>query len=524
MKKEQFYEAMGDIDDRLVNEASRSAQVKPKTWRYFAAAAACLVVCAGAGAALNHIYNGRNTVPVENESSAASGTSAQPAAGANTSAPTTQQTETINIEPPASAKKCKVLAEAVYPELPPYPEMPTEGTEEEWEKFTALQEEWWNANKVLSEQPEGFDKGMDEFFRNSVGTLMTEQDGTNKVYSPASLYMALGMSAEITDGNSRGQILGLLGQDSIEEMRSHAKSVWQSVYKKDNTATCVLADSLWMNSMFPCKQSTADSLAENYYASIFTGDPAAEEYTQMFRGWIDGQTDGLLGDYTKELKLDPDMVMTLASTVNYSGKWLEKFQKENTSAETFHAPSGDREAQFMHADRQTAYWSGGNFGAISMSLENNGEMRLILPDEGFSAEELFTDGDALNFMTSWNDYENGEYSIVHMSVPKFDVSAHINLSTELKKLGVTDIFDSSISDFTPLTEDIGGIFISQAEQDSRVMIDEEGCRAAAVTIMGGMGAGAPDNEVDFVLDRPFVFEIVGGNGIPLFVGVVNVPE
>ena len=33
----------------------------------------------------------------------------------------------------------------------------------------------------------------------------------------------------------------------------------------------------------------------------------------------------------------------------------------------------------------------------------------------------------------------------------------------------------------------------------------------------------PDDEIDFVLDRPFLFVIESNDGLPLFVGVVNEP-
>ena len=32
-----------------------------------------------------------------------------------------------------------------------------------------------------------------------------------------------------------------------------------------------------------------------------------------------------------------------------------------------------------------------------------------------------------------------------------------------------------------------------------------------------------EDEIDFVLDRPFLFVITGAQGLPLFVGVVNQP-
>ena len=75
-----------------------------------------------------------------------------------------------------------------------------------------------------------------------------------------------------------------------------------------------------------------------------------------------------------------------------------------------------------------------------------------------------------------------------------------------------------------MTTDADEIFLSKAQHATRVTIDEEGCTAVAYTVM--MAAGGtmpPDDEVDFVLDRPFIFAIISADGLPMFVGVVNNP-
>ena len=52
----------------------------------------------------------------------------------------------------------------------------------------------------------------------------------------------------------------------------------------------------------------------------------------------------------------------------------------------------------------------------------------------------------------------------------------------------------------------------------------EGIDAAAYTMMLYCGSPMPpDEEIDFVLDRPFLFVIESNDGLPLFVGVVNEP-
>ena len=52
------------------------------------------------------------------------------------------------------------------------------------------------------------------------------------------------------------------------------------------------------------------------------------------------------------------------------------------------------------------------------------------------------------------------------------------------------------------------ICYSQVKHDARVTIDEKGCTATAYTVMMMAGAGRPpEDEVNFVLDKPFLFAI-----------------
>ena len=419
-----------------------------------------------------------------------------------------------------------LLASAVYPEMPTYPD---ESEYPDWEEFEPIYDEWREANLDLKNQPEGYKDGFDTFFYNSSRTFLADAGTDNKVYSPLSLFMALSMSAEISDGNTRQQILDVLSQDDIDSLRSHAKSIWLANYMNDGMAKCVLANSLWTNSNIPYTQSTIDSIAGNYYSSVYSGDPASDKYNRLMQDWINEQTDGLLSDYVSDIKMDSEMVLTLASTVNFSGKWNHKFSKDLTAPGVFHSPAGDIECDFMNSERDTSYFWGDKFAAVSMYLENNGHMRLILPDEGITPEDLINDDSAIGYMMNTNEYSsdkyvNNKFVTVNLSVPKFDISSNIDLKDGLEKLGITDAFDPYNSDFSPLTEQSDGVFISKVEQDTRVIIDEDGCKASSLTIMIADGAAMPDDYVYFTLDRPFIFEIMSETGLPLFIGIVNNPK
>ena len=202
--------------------------------------------------------------------------------------------------------------------------------------------------------------------------------------------------------------------------------------------------------------------------------------------------------------------------------WTEyRITLENTSSETFHAPSGDMACDFMHQEGSRDYFWGDRFSSVSQRLENDGAMWFLLPDEGVTPEDLLNDPEVLSFLTgAWETWENQKDMMVNLSVPKFDVSSDQNLLSGLEALGVTAVLNRETADFSPLTPQP----LSQASHAARAAIDEEGCTAAAYTVMALSGGGEPMGEtIDFTLDRPFLFVITGSNGLPLFTGIVNRP-
>ena len=302
-----------------------------------------------------------------------------------------------------------------------------------------------------------------------------------------------------------------------------------------------MAGSLWLRDGVSYNQETLDTLAEVYHASAFSGKMGAEEYNQALRSWINAMTGGELARQAEGLSFDPDTVLGLVSTLYFKGSWSDPFDPGQNTQGVFHAPSGDVEAEYMNREEvHGTYFRGEHFGAVSLGFQVwEYSMWLILPDEGYTVDDLMASGEAMEFITArkyegynvqaeeaipgWPDQEDLR---VNMSLPKFDVSSDLELSDALKALGVTDVFDRDASDFTPLgVETDGPVYLSQAQHAARVTIDEEGCTAASyVDLMLVGDALPPDEVVDFTLDRPFLFAITGEGNLPLFVGVVNQPN
>lgn len=435
------------------------------------------------------------------------------------------------------------LALAAYPEIHPYPRQDEYFDDYTDESSTAyeLALAEWRADMMELKSYSDYTGLMDGFLSRSAAQFLTGAGEENRIYSPINVYMALSMLAEATGENTRAQILELLQADSIEALRERASALWKDHYRDDGTVTSILGNSLWLRDDFTYSQKVLDVLAKDYYASSFSGKMGSAEYDQALRDWINGQTNGLLAEQASQLKMDPRTALALASTIYFKAAWDGEFSKEATETDTFHAPGGDVDADFMHHTLEHSYYYwGDHFAAVQLPFQEGGSMWLILPDEGYSVDELLQSGEAMDFLLAdkhgkWDEkaqesvgaWPGQKYLTINLSMPKFDVSSDLDLIEGLKALGVTDVFDMNVSNFDPLeasTDD--PLYVGKAQHAARVKVDEEGCEAAAYTVMFVYCGAAmpPDEEVDFVLDRPFLFAVTGETGLPLFVGAVNQPN
>lgn len=423
----------------------------------------------------------------------------------------------------------ETLAKAVYPEAAPYPdESRYSGAPGEFDLYGFNQAyEPWREQKSARRDAAKRLSGLSAFYQSTVPAFLSGSGSENRVYSPISLYSALAMLAETTDGESREQILALLNMENIEALREQAKNLWTANYQNDGASTTILANSVWLNQGVDFVRETVDRLAGDYYASSYRGDPASEEMNRLLRDWLNEQTGGLLEEAVKNTELSPETVMALYSTVYFRAKWDWEFESVNNDEKIFHGVSGDVTAEFMNATNDAgAYYWGEDYGAIDLFFADGGGMWLILPDEDKTVDDVLASGEYLEMIEKMYRYEwkDRQDMIVHYSVPKFDVSSEIKLNEGLEALGVTDIFDAGIADFSPLAEEPEELHVSSARHAARVVIDEQGCTAAAFTELAVRGGGGyvPKEEIHFVLDRPFLFVITSDTGGILFTGTVNV--
>lgn len=393
------------------------------------------------------------------------------------------------------------------------------------EKYDEDWDAWWESYQEKTADMTD-PAALTHWFTTSIPALMQNAGKENRVCSPLNIYMALSMLAAVTGGETRQQILDALDAESLDALQKQAAQLWAENSWDDGLVTSTLANSIWLRDGYNYNSETLQKLGEDFYASAFSGEMGSDAYNNILRDWINEHTGNLLTEQAGKLELNADTVLALVSTLYYSASWHDKFSSAATTQDVFHAPNGDVSTDFLHSSDSNTVYYGDGFSAIGLSLENSGRMWLLKPDEGVDAAELLQNEDTLGFLLANGGWSQTQRAIVNLSLPKFDVSSDLDILDTLAQLGMTDVLDGIKSDFTPLTAANDSLALTQAKHAARVKIDEDGCEAAAYTILGVEATAmmGPEDEIDFTLDNPFVFAITGIDGLPLFVGLVNQPN
>lgn len=363
----------------------------------------------------------------------------------------------------------------------------------------------------------------DYFSRTMALFLQSNESNDNVAFSPMNLYMALAMLAETTDGQTRAEILSLLGATDIESLQDRANALWRASYRTGD-APCTLANSVWMQKGADYNGETMQTLAENYFASVYENDFTLPDAAHPIAQWIDEETGGLLKEQTGELEFDPLTVMALVSTLYLQAQWMEPFDAENNSQEIFNGTNGQQKCTFMNQYSISYYYWGEDYTAAALHLDGPYTMWFVLPNEGKTTADLLQSGNYTELFLSGS--AESRSVLLKLSMPKFDVVCKQDMIDGLQALGVRQVFALGQADFSPAFPDMAKeVYVNKVEQATRVRVDEEGVTAASYTVIGaGEGTSLlPKEEVNFVLDRPYLFTITNIAGIPLFAGVVNNP-
>lgn len=133
---------------------------------------------------------------------------------------------------------------------------------------------------------------------------------------------------------------------------------------------------------------------------------------------------------------------------------------------------------------------------------------------------------------SLENFKEGVITRIFGTIPKFKFEYSLDLTSDLKNLGVTDIFEPAKANLTSLTSSPNE-YIGYMSHKANIEFTQDGIKAAAATMVGGLGAAGafdyffevPVEKIDLTFDKPYAFIIRDKNtGEVWFMGTVYEPS
>lgn len=396
----------------------------------------------------------------------------------------------------------------------------------EGEDIVQLQKVSYPAGEGGKEIDSAYLANLEEFYKSSICSTLVSENGENRAYSPVNLYLCMAMLTEMTDGRTREQIMDALGQTEDKKVREQSRKIWENVFMENEIAQCTLGNSIWLNQEIPFQEDVIKALAENYFAETFQGQMGAG-MDQRIQKWVNDMTGNALKGEAGRLKTDEQMAFLLLSTLYFHDQWITPFQEKETKEAVFTDADGKKtKCDFMNSQRLDSAYQTKRFQAASLGFENGNSMLLVLPKKGITVEDLLKKdmGEILHLAADRG--EDFEYGEVILSLPKFEIESTLDLIPVMKKMGVTDLFNTDGADFTKLlgkeNKELYPVFVDKVQQASKAAVDENGCSVASFTEVDlRCGSAMPRKTFVINCDHPFLFLISNYEGIPIFAGVVN---
>ena len=340
--------------------------------------------------------------------------------------------------------------------------------------------------------------------------LKAQFDGAeNRVVSPYSLACALAMAARGAEGETKRQLLDALEIGDEAEMAALIQPLADVGLQQANAAFLA-------GEMVP-EAEYIEALEAQFGAEWFSAEETSPE---RINEWVKESTNGLIDHLMDELP--EEMQLMLINAIAMDADWRVPFDSDATYEETFHAPEGDMTVEMMH---ETLYADYGERDGVQLLrldyADSELSLYLVLPEEG--GVDAVLDGLCEEGM----DYFRFDWDLpeVALSMPKTDITADAELKDVLQALGVTDAFGTN-ADFSGISRETQ-LNIGSVLQKARLILDEDGTQAAAVTAVTVETLAMPEDEplpIEFCMDRPFVFAIADGEtGAVCFAGIVANP-
>ncbi|WP_278843891.1 serpin family protein [Hoylesella timonensis] len=323
--------------------------------------------------------------------------------------------------------------------------------------------------------------------------------------SPLSVTYALGMLVNGAVGDTQKEILeGLeFRSGKVDDINSLCHQLMIESPKLDKSTQLSMANAVVVNKKIQLQPTFQNVVKKQYDALVASKDFSSPATLSFINQWASDHTQGMVPKILE--RINPDGVSYLLNALYFKGIWYRQFDKKHTKKEAFTKADGTKsQVQMMHQKEQFLIGENEMYQTVVLPYGNGSyEMIVVLPREGKKLSDVLV---AMNGKQWKDNLKATRFAEVDLKLPRFTSVYNRELNDVLKLLGMNAMFDPSKANLTKMSA--VSSFVSMVLQKAKIEVDEEGSKAAAVTVVETLTTAAPPSRPIMVhANRPFMYAI-----------------
>lgn len=340
---------------------------------------------------------------------------------------------------------------------------------------------------------------------------LSKQATGNFIYSPLSLTASLSMVHAGARGQTAQQIAQVLQLNlTVDKLAAvNARLQYELVQAGQKDYRLDIANAIWAQKGDRWRSEFLELMKKSYQAGFQQVDfrNHREQARAAINEWAAKRSRGMIKELIPLNSFGPETSLVLANAVYFKADWLSRFNKNKTVRQPFYRRAKDKievplmnmEGAFELAEIEDCQVLDLPFKGRKLSLV------VFLPREIDGLRALEKKWSLAKFLEGVKALKSEPH--VSVTFPKLRIESTVRMANALKALGMNDAFIPQ-ADFSGLTDAPGeDFFLLDAFQKTLLEVDEEGAKAATVSVFEGKKSDEGPAPQIFRADHPFLFLI-----------------
>ena len=342
----------------------------------------------------------------------------------------------------------------------------------------------------------------------------------NVTVSPISVMNALAMTANGASGKTQAQMRKVLADGASMATINANLSWYNSQLTNTKNASIRSANSIWYHNdgTLVMKNAFLNKAKKFYDAEVNPADFGDPATVKSINSWVYEKTNGFIRRITSQLQ--PEDRIAIINALYFDAKWKSPFEPTDTDTRIFTKGNGKKGKVKMMHGTVSQYIEGKNVKGFVKPYIKGYSYVALLPKKGISLKKYVASLDGTTFRKLVSGASDAH---VVVWMPKHTLLYNNEgLERQLAAMGMK-LAVSKDADFSKMGDDsAGNLYIGSVVHKTRVEVDEEGTKAAAVTGVIMKASSFYFETKTVKLNRPFVYAIVdNATKLPVFIGTVN---